>query len=1043
MTNGTFIPPWKRKVPPPIPPEEEFPQRGAGGEILSPEMFEPLDIGKLFPFARKPEFEVGPKDILPEGGFPGGIQPTGQPEISLAEDFKPIVKGVEFATLPFTEFGIFSREMEKALEREGVVSETITPIQPSPKPIILDKGDEIKQYLPGGAKYEEFRALPLSEQLRHEAPAWALLLLAPSATALRAGLAGRTGVLPTTARGALTPLESIETAQAFVIDKTVGASYRTLMRASLDRMIKQQSALKGVEIPLETQQAFTDAAIRELSPVFLAKESVKSLFRRTKGGFQPTASGVQTADGMAETAVTYMLPKFTATNTAVPNQTLKLADIITSTETQIPPSVQAVQAGRAELVPEQTVNEYAKTLIGQEFATSAVTDPAIARAKGLVDKLTSVTPKGVKFESGKFLTFEKFPPTAEYLAQQGIPTEVPPEAVSRPTEVVTPIAPEMTPEVPTEAIVSPPETAFEVPVSQTAIDQPPTALAVPADKSMTQAGVPPKKPPKDWNKVKTDLWDRYNRFSPEASPSTRPISEMIRGMSRQVEKFVADEFARLNKLGWNSEIDSAMVKASSGKAAEIYRRTMTNVNRAIGGNSDLLRFVDDYLILRHQLEVMRATGRKTVSISKGGKTSKFTPKQVQLLIAQMKNIIRPESYEQVKQAASFVPETYHNILRESSEITPAIAEELIAKYPWYNPILYETEGAEAVINLSKKLTPSQVKSLTNFDIDKQVQSPLSVLASTIRRRVQANAKNEARKSIANDAVGSTEWGGLVQIVDKKPKGAFIDFFENGQRKYLELGKGTEWIAEDIALFETQPKNVISRIAKGLNNIPRAVFTTYNPSFIVTNTLFDTLVAYFKEGITPLQIAQSFGNTVKDIFVEDALVNQFRTEGADVGGFFRGEKDITAEFIKAGKEGNIIIKNPRDLKRFANPFQIVKELGHAGENAPRLATYRKAIKQGATPKEAALRARRVSVDFARMGTASKFLNDFFLFFNAGTQGFLLPGRALRDDPRSWWRLALLMSAVTGLTAYNLSYDEYKDVPDNIKYGTVHFMLPSDE
>ncbi len=562
----------------------------------------------------------------------------------------------------------------------------------------------------------------------------------------------------------------------------------------------------------------------------------------------------------------------------------------------------------------------------------------------------------------------------------------------------------------------------------------------------TQAGEPPK-PPKDWDKVGGQLWDRFNKSSPEPTPTVRPtVKEELTSWYRGAEKLFTDEFARLNKLGWEAEVNSAMVKAAPGRAAELYRQTMTNVIKSLKGDSTLIKYVDDYLMLHHQLEVIKATGRKTFALVKDGKVTRFTDKQIQLLFARMKAILGEEKYAQVKKAASYIPNVYHELLRESEEVTPQVAEMLIQRYPWYNPIIYEQEDGQVVTNLSK-LSPKMIKELSEYNIDKQLVTPLMSLPTSILRRMKANAKNDARKAIANNSIISKEYGSKVEIVTEKPEGAFIDFYENGQRKYLKLGKGAEWIAKDIELFDSQPKDAVRQIANAVNKVSRAAFTTFSPAFIVSNTIFDTITAWFREGLYPWDLGRSAYHTVLDIFTEDPLVNKFRSAGADVGGFFYDEAKMKSEFIKAKKNGNIVIRDPKSalelLKRYSNPFMIIRDLGHAGENAPRLATYRKALKEGLSENEAALRGRRVTVDFARMSTVSKVINDFYLFFNVGVQGFLLPGRTLRDNPKSILRLALFISAVVGLTAYNQTYDEYKDVPDNLKYGSLLIMLPNDK
>jgi hypothetical protein len=95
------------------------------------------------------------------------------------------------------------------------------------------------------------------------------------------------------------------------------------------------------------------------------------------------------------------------------------------------------------------------------------------------------------------------------------------------------------------------------------------------------------------------------------------------------------------------------------------------------------------------------------------------------------------------------------------------------------------------------------------------------------------------------------------------------------------------------------------------------------------------------------------------------------------------------------------------------------------------------------RAAAKGAVELTINFGRGGYLIKSANPFVLFLNANMEGAKLPFRTLRDVPASRWRLAGVGAGIAGLTAYNLSYPEYMDIPDNIRWGSVVIMLPSNE
>ena len=539
----------------------------------------------------------------------------------------------------------------------------------------------------------------------------------------------------------------------------------------------------------------------------------------------------------------------------------------------------------------------------------------------------------------------------------------------------------------------------------------------------------------------------------EPTPNTVPVSDRWTKAWSTTKKITADEFARLNELGWQAELDVAMVRASGSQSGQLYRETMKAITKNIGNDSNLISYVDDYLLLRHQLEVLKATDRKYFLIKKGDKSVRFTAKQIGLLFAQMKKELGDANYAKVKEAAGHVPAVYNQVLKGSQELTPEQISGLIKKYPWYNPIVFARD--KAPINIGRRLSPRQIKELTTLESDKEQISPLMSLPTTLARRMRAQAINEARKSVAELAVDPKNLklvGGEVEIVSKKPEGAFVDYFDKGERKYLKLGKGAEWIAQEIEMIQRQPPGMTIRMQRSLQNLTKMFMTTYNLGFVAWNTTFDGMVSYFSEGIGPWGYGKALAGNIKAMFTEVPGVAEFRRSGGELFGYFEkpgmegfqyGEREkVVSPFVSA-KKGQLILKNPESLKRFINPFVLIRELGIVGENAGRRATYEKAIKEGLSPKEAALRARRVIVDFSRFSQASRIINDWYIYFNPAMQGLLLPGRAIKKNPKSLWRLGALVAGYMALVLYNQSYDEYDDVRNADKTGKLLVMLPSDE
>ena len=583
------------------------------------------------------------------------------------------------------------------------------------------------------------------------------------------------------------------------------------------------------------------------------------------------------------------------------------------------------------------------------------------------------------------------------------------------------------------------------------------------DKQIVEAGgkppIPPTKPP-----IAQTFDDAMS--SEAIQPARAKPFEKIKAALKSFEVSIIDEFARFNALGTKAakakgiklkggivselEFQATMVRAVPGRASAEFGAVMDRMAVITKGKPILSDAVDKLLLLRHQAEVLEQTGRKYFIVTKDGKKVRIKADEIDKIIDGMRLELGADDFARVEEAAAEIPALYNRLLRESPEITPEVAEMLIGRYPWYNPLLYETEGIIANLAMKGTLGPKTIRALLNIAADKAPISPLKNLSGTIARRMQANAANKTRLAIVEALQAVPEYAAKVKVMDKKPKGAFIDFWENGQRKYLQLGEGLQHYADDLKYLEQIPNGQkLIRLGHLINVPSRAAFTTFSPAFAAGNAAFDTLTALMREGVGPLRVLRSLGRTLQDMVVDDKVVRKFSESGGDIGGWTAMDKTTLWQMLtKHTDDGRLLIGPTKGwnvkMKKWLNPFQLIKDVVHAGELAPRVAVFEKALAAGETAARAAFRSRRATVDFARMGELGRHINAWYLFANASKEGFLLPWRSLRENPVGMGaRLLGLCSATVGMYAWNRQYPEYEDVPDYIKCNTIHFLLPSEK
>lgn len=127
-----------------------------------------------------------------------------------------------------------------------------------------------------------------------------------------------------------------------------------------------------------------------------------------------------------------------------------------------------------------------------------------------------------------------------------------------------------------------------------------------------------------------------------------------------------------------------------------------------------------------------------------------------------------------------------------------------------------------------------------------------------------------------------------------------------------------------------------------------------------------------------------------------------------------------------------------------PFDMLRRISNAMENATRVGAYQRAIKQGYDPMDAAYIARESTVDFQRMGQYMREWNMITAFQNPNLQGVDRMARAVAARPV--WSSTILAGGLTvpsvGLWYLNKDDPRYQQMPRWQKDITWPVWLPGD-
>ena len=132
----------------------------------------------------------------------------------------------------------------------------------------------------------------------------------------------------------------------------------------------------------------------------------------------------------------------------------------------------------------------------------------------------------------------------------------------------------------------------------------------------------------------------------------------------------------------------------------------------------------------------------------------------------------------------------------------------------------------------------------------------------------------------------------------------------------------------------------------------------------------------------------------------------------------------------------LMTNDGKITRYLkNPLRLPEDISLTFEQAVRIGTFAAAKRKGMSDTKAAYESRDATLDFARGGSASKALNRYVPFFNAGMQGADKLYRSMRDNPKAttMYAVATITMPSVILSGYYLygapedEREEYSEIP----------------
>ena len=256
--------------------------------------------------------------------------------------------------------------------------------------------------------------------------------------------------------------------------------------------------------------------------------------------------------------------------------------------------------------------------------------------------------------------------------------------------------------------------------------------------------------------------------------------------------------------------------------------------------------------------------------------------------------------------------------------------------------------------------------------------------------------------------------------DKSPSPGenIISVFKQGESKLYQVDPD---LYRALKTLDQESANIIITILSKPAKVLRLGATGVSPEFLSRNIIRDAETAYIQS---------------RNGFIPG--VDTFR-------GLFAVLKkgELYEEAIRAGVIGAALASMDRKTLKsnlddmMASPMQYVvrhpveaaRWFSEQLEMATRLGEYRKARKRGKSPRESALDAREVTLDFAVMGASTQSVNKIVAFFSATLNGTKKMLQTFKENPKGATIRSLVGITLPSIMLYAINRDdeEYKELP----------------
>lgn len=461
---------------------------------------------------------------------------------------------------------------------------------------------------------------------------------------------------------------------------------------------------------------------------------------------------------------------------------------------------------------------------------------------------------------------------------------------------------------------------------------------------------------------------RYEKIRTQLIDDLAPLE----GLEKRIKGGISSAESSLYKTARNT-------KGIPEKAHQIVSERLSPIVRDIEKAGYTGEELGDFALAKHAQDVNAA-----------GYKSGFTDAEIQ-------DVLNKYGSPEMNKAQQDLVKVNRDMLDElvntgvvSNDLRDVLNERWKNYIPLFRSFEDEAEGFAGGIGKALANVASPIKTLKGSE--RAVIDPLENMVKSIFQSVSASERNKVGTQLAalskRDAdnifirkLDPDEQVGRKNVVNVK---------ENGENVKYEVEPA---VYKSLLDLDKESGNILMDVLSKPASLLRAG-ATLTPDFAIRNPIRDINQAFItsKSGFNPIV---DFPIGLIQSITKGKWAKEWIDNNGSYGNVLSSDRNVHKEALEK------VLKQPASKKviNIVNPkawVRVLRYISDTTESATKIGEYRKAIKQGQTPQEAAYRSRDL-MDFARAGSGVRQANRVVAFLNANIQGKSKLLRAIKENP----------------------------------------------